>query len=228
MAKLSATSKSIATINRRADLILNLYGENSEEYNMYKAQMQRYEVTINQKTGAVHIRDNRANRKEFRRLNAWSKRVKRTPAAVEKRRAAKKNAAYQQAADDYYEETGETLDRATFNNWLSTFDDFFAACYELATMQGLSGNDALEVAGDLYDNPSYFEDIYNQFENAGAFEEFAGDKTTYDEQAFENQYGINPVTGERIDDNAAGFTYYGTDPETGEPITNPDFYDFDF
>lgn len=224
MAK-TKTGNAIATINRRADLIAKLYGENSEEYNMYKAQMQRYEVRIDEKTGRVHIRDNKANRGEYRRLTAWSKRIKRTPAAVEKRRAEKKKQAYEDAADEYYDETGGILDRDTFNNWLNTFSEFFEACYELATMQGYSGQEALDEAGNLYDNSTYFNDVWNSFYNAGAFDEFKDARDSYNEQAFENQYGINPLTGERREDTTAGYTFYGVDPETGEVIENPDFYD---
>lgn len=205
--KTTKTSKAIAAINRRADTIRKLYGANSEEYAEFTARMSRYDLTFSDKTGAVHIRDTAGNRANYRQLNAWARQIKKTPYAVEKRKADKKAAQYRAAVDDYEDETGgdRFLDRSTWEKWLSTFNDYFASCYELATMSGASGADAFEYADHLYNSPDDYAQEWNAFYLAGAFDEFRDAAETYQNDAFYQQYGI--------------------DPETGEPIVNPDFMD---
>lgn len=202
---LSKTGKAIATINRRADLILNLYGYDSEEYDLIRAQMSQYDTTINEKTGAVHIRNTAENRKEYRQLNAWSKRIKKRPVSVEKRRAAKKRTDQYDAKTEYQNETGRTLDDKTYHNWLATFNDYFSSCYELATMLGYGGDDALIQAEVLFNDKEYYNSVWNDFYRVGAFDDFKELAADYDADAFYNKYGV--------------------DIETGETITNPDFFD---
>lgn len=207
----SKTSKAIDIINRRADSIKKLFGEYSEEYDLIKAQMSRFDISINEKTGTVHIRNTKQNRTMYRQLNAMARRIKKTPITVVKRKAEKKKAAYEKARREYedaYTESGEPLngklDQKTYNNWLATFEDYFASCYDLASMMGYASNEALEVADALYDDKQFYDDTWNQFYMAGAFDEFKDAAQTYDEQAFYNKFGL--------------------DPETGEPIINADFF----
>lgn len=209
MAKRTKTSSAISAINRRAKLIYNLYGEGSEEYQLYTAKMVSYDIRINN-DGVVQIRDTKANRRNYRKLNAWARQIKKRPAAVEKRNAARRDKQYREFADDMENdmetdagENGGVLDRATYEKWLSTFSDYFASCYDLATREGYEGNDALERADVLYWNDEEYNNVWNNFYSAGAFADFMNAEKEYH--------------------NAAWYQKYTLDPETGTPIRNPDF-----
>lgn len=207
MAK-TKTSSAIAVINRRAKLIYKLYGENSEEYQLFTAKMVSYDIRID-KNGVVQIRDTKANRRDYRKINAWSRQIKKTPAVVEKRKADKRNAQYKAFKDEYEDETGgdtyggNFLDRDTYEKWLSTFSDYFASCYALATREGYEGADAMERADQLYWNDEEYTDVWNAFYSAGAFAEFMDAEKTYHDAAWYQKYTL--------------------DPETGAPVRNPDF-----
>lgn len=206
MARLK-TSNAIATINRRAKLIYNLYGEGSEEYQLYTAKMVSYDIRINNE-GVVQIRDTKQNRRDYRKLNAWARQIKKRPAAVVKRDAARRDKQYRDFVDDMETDTGgeyggNFLDRATYEKWLSTFSDYFASCYALATREGYEGRDAMERADQLYWNDEEYTDVWNAFYSAGAFVEFMNAEKEYHD--------------------AAWFQKYALDPETGQPIRNPDF-----
>ena len=209
MAKRTKTSSAISAINRRAKLIYNLYGEGSEEYQLYTAKMVSYDIRINN-DGVVQIRDTKANRRNYRKLNAWARQIKKRPAAVEKRNAARRDKQYREFADDMENdmetdagENGGVLDRATYEKWLSTFSDYFASCYDLATREGYEGNDALERADVLYWNDEEYNNVWNNFYSAGAFADFMNAEKEYH--------------------NAAWYQKYTLDPETGTPIRKPDF-----
>lgn len=205
MAKRTKTSNAIAAINRRAKLIYNLYGEGSEEYQLFTAKMVSYDIRIDN-SGVVQIRDTKLNRREYRKLNAWARQVKKRPAAVVKRDAARRDKQYRDFVDDMETDAGENsgiLDRATYEKWLSTFADYFASCYALATREGYEGNAALERADVLYWNEEEYNNVWNSFYSAGAFAEF--------------------MTAEKEYHNAAWYQKYSLDPETGQPIRNPDF-----
>ena len=207
MAKRTKTSSAISAINRRAKLIYNLYGEGSEEYQLFTAKMVSYDIRINA-DGVVQIRDTKANRRNYRKLNAWARQIKKRPAAVEKRNAARRDKQYRDFVDDMETDTGETggvLDRATYEKWLSTFSDYFASCYDLATREGYEGNDALERADVLYWNEEEYNNVWNNFYSAGAFADFMNAEKEYH--------------------NAAWYQKYTLDPETGTPVRNPDFMD---
>lgn len=203
--KLSVTSKSIAAINRRANLIYKLYGESSAEYQLYTAKMVSYDIRVN-KDGVVQIRDTKANRQSYRKINAWARNIKKTPAAVVKRDAARRDRQYQEFIDDMENDSdygGNFLDRATYEKWLSTFSDYFASCYALATREGYEGRDAMERADQLYWNDEEYTDVWNAFYSAGAFIDYMNAAQEYHDNAWYQQYGL--------------------DPETGAPIRNPDF-----
>lgn len=205
--KRTATARAIDVINRRAKLIYNLYGENSAEYQLFSAKMVSYDIRID-KNGVAQIRNTKANRRDYRKINAWSKQIKRTPAAVEKRKAAKREKQYQDfvndVADDYESEYGGNfLDRPTYEKWLSTFSDYFASCYDLATREGYEGHDAMERADILYWNEEEYADVWNAFYSAGAFAEFMDKEKEYHDAAWYQKYTL--------------------DPETGKPVRNPDF-----
>lgn len=206
--KKTATARAIDVINRRAKLIYNLYGENSAEYQLFSAKMVSYDIRID-KNGVAQIRNTKANRRDYRKINAWSKQIKKTPAAVERRKAAKRNARYQAFAEEVEDDTsgteygGEFLDRATYEKWLSTFSDYFASCYALATREGYEGNEAMERADVLYWNEEEYADVWNAFYSAGAFADFMNAEKEYR--------------------NVAWYQKYTLDPETGKPVRNPDF-----
>lgn len=200
--KKTATARAIDVINRRAKLLYNLYGENAAEYQLFTAKMVSYDIRIDN-SGIVQIRNTKANRRDYRKINAWSKRIKKTPAAVEKRKAAKRNAQYQAFAEEVEEDTSNFLDRATYEKWLSTFSDYFASCYALATREGYVGHDAMKRADQLYWNDEEYTDVWNAFYSAGAFADF--------------------MTAEKEYHDAAWYQKYTLDPETGQPIRNPDF-----
>lgn len=203
--RVSVTSKSISAINRRANLIYKLYGENSAEYQLFTAKMVSYDIRVNS-AGVVQIRDTKANRQSYRKINAWARDIKKTPAAVVKRDAERRNSQYQEFIDDMEndgEYGGNFLDRSTYEKWLSTFSDYFASCYALATHEGYAGPVALERADQLYWNDEEYTDAWNAFYSAGAFADYMNAAQEYHDNTWYQRYGL--------------------DPDTGEPVRNPDF-----
>lgn len=200
--RVSVTSRSIAAINRRANLIYKLYGENSAEYQLFTAKMISYDIRVNS-AGVVQIRDTKANRQSYRKINTWARDIKKTPAAVVKRDAERRNRQYQEFIDDMENNGGNFLDRSTYEKWLSTFSDYFASCYALATHEGYEGRDAMERADQLYWNDEEYTDLLNAFYSEGEFADYMNAEHEYHDNAWYQQYGL--------------------DPETGEPIRNPDF-----
>lgn len=210
--KQTKTSKAIAAINRRADSLRKLYGENSAEYGEFTARMSQYDLSFNEKTGTIHIRDTKENRAAYRQLNAWAREIRKTPIQVEQRKAAKKDAE-RRANDAFFGDTDyssndDIANREVYNKWLETFSDFFESCYELAGLEGYDGEDALERALQLDDDREEYTRVWNGFYYSGVFKEYEESRADYNEQAAE-QYAPQ------------------IDPETGEIISNPDLHYLD-
>lgn len=211
--KQTKTSKAIAAINRRADSLRKLYGENSAEYGEFTARMSQYDLSFNEKTGSIHIRDTKENRAAYRQLNAWARQIRRTPIQVEQRKAAKKDAE-RRADETFFDDTDYTsnddiANRDVYNKWLETFDDYFDSCYELAGLEGYDGEARLERAKVLDDYNDEYTRVWNGFYFSGVFKEYEQARADYNEQAEAQRTNVE------------------IDEDSGEALTNPDFYYLD-
>lgn len=211
--KQTKTSKAIAAINRRADSLRKLYGENSAEYGEFTARMSQYDLSFNEKTGSIHIRDTKENRAAYRQLNAWAREIRKTPIQIEQRKAAKKDAE-RRANDEFFGDTDytdndEIANREVYNKWLETCNDYFDSCYELAGLEGYDGEARLERAKVLDDYSDEYARVWNGFYKSGVFKEYEQNRQDYNAQADAQRTNVE------IDD------------ESGEALTNPDFYYLD-
>ena len=187
--------QAIDIINRRAATMQRLLGAHSDEYELFSTDMTSYDIYTNSK-GQLQIRNTAENRKDYRRLTAWAKRIQKTPVQVIQRQAAKKQQEYQEYVDNA-DESG-VLDYDTYNRWLSDFKDYFESCYDLATRIGYHGKAAYYYADNLYNDRESYNNTWNYFYKRGAFDEY---KSTYEQQQFEQAYNIDSTTGELVDKN---------------------------
>lgn len=187
--------QAIDVINRRATTMQKLLGAHSDEFELFSTDMGNYDIYTNSK-GQLQIRNTAENRKDYRRLTAWAKRIQKTPVQVIQRRAAKKQQEYQEYVDSVDE--SDILDYDTYNRWLRDFKDYFESCYDLATRNGYSGKDAYDFADELYNDRDRYIQNWNYFYRTGAFDEYT---SKYEQQQFNQSYNIDPTTGEPVDKN---------------------------
>ena len=189
--------QAIDIINRRAATMQRLLGTHSDEFDLFSIDMGNYDIYTNSK-GQLQIRNTAENRKDYRRLTAWAKRIQKTPVQVIQRQATKKYQDYQ----DYVESADESdiLDYDTYNQWLKDFKDYNESCYDLANRELPDGElwEIIELARYLLANRDKYVELWNKFYMRGDFEKY---KQAYEQQQFEQAYNIDSTTGEPIDKN---------------------------
>ena len=176
--------KAIEIINRRVKTIAKLFGTHSPEYEIitnFIADFDFYESG-----GVFKIRNTKANRAEYRRLIPAAKRIQKTHVKVLERKAQKQ---WQQArAEDIddsenfddFDDFGDTeiTDLATYNKWLSTFENYFESCYELAVLEGYSRQPAYDRAEQLYNDKNAYNNTWNYFYKRGEFDDWKNKEET--------------------------------------------------
>lgn len=189
--------QAIDIINRRASTMQRLLGAHSDEFDLFSIDMGNYDIYTNSK-GQLQIRNTAENRKDYRRLTAWAKRIQKTPVQVIQRQAAKKHQEYQEYVDNADE--SDILDYDTYNQWLKDFKDYSESCYDLANRELPDGElwEIIELARYLLANRDKYVELWNKFYIRGDFEKY---KQAYEQQQFEQVYNIDPTTGEPIDKN---------------------------
>lgn len=189
--------QAIDIINRRAATMQRLLGAHSDEFELFSTDMMNYNIYTNSK-GQLQIRNTAENRKDYRRLTAWAKRIQKTPVQVIQRKAAKKYQEYQ----DYAESVDESdiLDYDTYNQWLKDFNDYNESCYDLANRELPDGElwEIIKLARYLLAHRDEYVELWNKFYLRGDFEKY---KQAYEQQQFEQAYNIDSTTGEPVDKN---------------------------
>lgn len=201
---LSITERNIKAINRRLNTVGKLFGTHSPEYEQITNKLGQYDIYTN-KQGMLQLRNNAANRQNYRQLSAWSREIKKTPSSVLKRKAEKQAEEIRERQDrEEYDNGSRFADLATYNNWYSQFDDLFDACYELALLDAETGvidmYEVAERAQYLAINYGEYVQSWNHHYYNGAFDEY---------KTVESEY-INRE--------------YNVDSDSGEMLINPDFF----
>ena len=170
--------QAIEVINRRAETLSKLFGAHSNEFEQFSTDMANYDIYTNNK-GILQIRNTAENRKSYRQLTAFAKRVQKTNVKVLKRKAKKQREEWEQE----------------FQEWLKQFDNYFESCYALAVLDGYSGKAAYDYADFLYNDADAYTTEWNFYYDHGEFDSL---KAKYEEQQFYRENVIDPETGEVI------------------------------
>lgn len=190
--------QAIEIINRRAASLQKMYGAHNEVFEQWSTQLTNYDIYMNSK-GQLQVKNTAENRKQYRQLTAFAKRIQKTPIQVEQRKAAKywKEVQEQMQQENEFFDENDIIDMEAYNKWLGTFKDYFEACYELAVMNGaVESYEKYELADQFYNNRDLFVDSWNYFYKQGAFDEYT---SKYEEQQFRQQYDVDEITGEAIE-----------------------------
>jgi hypothetical protein len=189
--------QAIDIINRRAATMQRLLGAHSDEFELFSTDMTNYDIYTNSK-GQLQIRNTAENRKDYRRLTAWAKRIQKMPVQVIQRQAAKKYQDYQEYAESADE--SDILDYDTYNQWLKDFNDYNESCYDLASRELPDGElwEIIELARKLLSNRDEYVKLWNKFYKNGDFDKY---KKMYEEQQFYQSHTIDPITGEVTEKN---------------------------
>lgn len=189
--------QAIDIINRRAATMQKLLGAHSDEFELFSTDMTNYDIYTNSK-GQLQIRNTAENRKDYRRLTAWAKRIQKTPVQVIQRQAAKKYQDYQEYTENANE--NDIMDYDTYNQWLKDFNDYNESCYDLASRELPDGEtwEIVELARHLLTNRDEYVELWNKFYKRGDFEKY---KQAYEQQQFNQAYNVDTTTGEPVDKN---------------------------
>lgn len=189
--------QAIDIINRRAATMQKLLGAHSDEFELFSTDMGNYDIYTNSK-GQLQIRNTAENRKDYRRLTAWAKRIQKTPVQVIQRQAKKKYQDYQEYTENANE--NDIMDYNTYNQWLKDFKDYNESCYDLANRELPDGEtwEIIELARHLLANRDEYVELWNKFYKRGDFEKY---KQAYEQQQFNQAYNIDTATGEPVDKN---------------------------
>lgn len=187
--------QAIEIINRRAASLQKMYGAHNEVFEQWSTQLTNYDIYMNNK-GQLQIKNTAENRKQYRQLTAFAKRIQKTPIQVEQRKARKywREVSEQMQQESEFFDENDIIDIETYNKWLGTFKDYFEACYELAVMNGaIESYEKYELADQFYNNRDLFVDSWYYLYKQGAFDEYA---TKYESEQFSQQFDINEFTGD--------------------------------
>lgn len=189
--------QAIDIINRRAATMQKLLGAHSDEFELFSTDMTNYDIYTNSK-GQLQIRNTAENRKDYRRLTTWAKRIQKTPVQVIQRQAAKKYQDYQEYTENANE--NDIMDYDTYNQWLKDFNDYNESCYDLASRELPDGEtwEIVELARHLLTNRDEYVELWNKFYKRGDFEKY---KQAYEQQQFYQSHNIDPESGEVTDKN---------------------------
>lgn len=184
----------IKIINRRAATLAKLFGVHSDIYEAFTTQLT--EFNFYEKNGVFQLENSAANRKFYRQLVPWAKRIQKTPYAVLKRKSDKLKKSIMEDKeffDGVFED--DIIDLDTYYKWLSHHKDYFDSCYTLANMEGYHSMEAYHRAEELYNDRNDYVHTWNTFYEYGKFDEF---KKNYERDVTEQLFDIDEETGEAI------------------------------
>lgn len=191
----SLTAKlAIDIINRRAATILKLFGEYSPEYKEMLDLISDFDFRFN-KDGAIQLSNNKINRKLYRKLIPWAKRIQKKHVKVLERQAKKRREEWQKFVDDETPENAEPVfdDFGAYMKWYEQFDTHYESCYNIAAMEGYDGKDRYIRADQLNADYEEYVDAWNNLYKHG---KFAAYMEQYEQSTEEEQYTVDETTGE--------------------------------
>lgn len=188
--------QAIEVINRRAETLSKLFGAHSNEFEQFSTDMANYDIYTNNK-GILQIRNTAENRKSYRQLTAFAKRVQKTNVKVLERKAKKQREEWEREfqGESTYSQDDMIRDYNVYQEWLKQFDNYFESCYALAVLDGYSGKAAYDYADFLYNDADAYTTEWNFYYDHGEFDSL---KAKYEEQQFYRENVIDPETGEVI------------------------------
>ena len=188
--------QAIEVINRRAETLSKLFGAHSNEFEQFSTDMANYDIYTNNK-GILQIRNTAENRKSYRQLTAFAKRVQKTNVKVLERKEKKQREEWEQEfqGESTYSQDDMIRDYNVYQEWLKQFDNYFESCYALAVLDGYSGKAAYDYADFLYNDADAYTTEWNFYYDHGEFDSL---KAKYEEQQFYRENVIDPETGEVI------------------------------
>jgi Rad3-related DNA helicase len=184
----------INIINRRAATILKLFGEYSPEYKEMLDLISDFDFRFN-KDGAIQLSNNKINRKLYRKLVPWAKRIQKKHVKVLERQAKKRREEWQKFVDDETPENAEPVfdDFDTYMKWYEQFDTHYESCYAIASMEGYDGKDLYIRADQLNADYNAYVDAWNNLYKHGSFSAYM---EQYEKSTDEEQYKVDELTGE--------------------------------
>lgn len=188
--------QAIEVINRRAETLSKLFGAHSNEFEQFSTDMANYDIYTNNK-GILQVRNTAENRKNYRQLAAFAKRVQKTNVKVLERKAKKQREEWEKEFEgkSTYSQDDMIRDYNVYQEWLKLFRDYFDSCYTLAVLDGYSGKAAYEYAKFLYNDADAYTTEWNYYYDHGEFDSL---KSKYEEEQFYRENVIDPDTGEVI------------------------------
>ena len=189
-----AAKIAINIINRRAATILKLFGEYSPEYKEMLDLISDFDFRFN-KDGAIQLSNNKINRKLYRKLIPWAKRIQKKHVKVLERQAKKRREEWQKFVDDETPEDAEQVfdDFETYMKWYEQFDNHYESCYAIAAMEGYDGKDLYIRADQLNADYDEYVDAWNNLYKHGSFSAYM---EQYEKSTDEEQYKVDELTGE--------------------------------
>lgn len=209
---LSKTAKNIQTINRRIAYIGKNFGIHSVEYeDITNKALGNLDFTVG-KDGIYKIRNTAENRKQHQFIRAQAYKIRSKPIQVLQRQAKKRKAQYKL----YTERTNDDITYNEYIKFSNLCDSLYTECYALAETAADAGiidsqpSDIQRMAVYLIRTSEARQPLFDELNSMG-----------YKRRLYENA-GIdyNDIPVDDYTDNE--YTY---DEETGELITNPNFYD---
>lgn len=184
----------INIINRRAAAILKLFGEYSPEYKEMLDLISDFDFRFN-KDGAIQLSNNKVNRKLYRKLIPWAKRIQKKHVKVLERQAKKRREEWQKFVDDETPENAAPVfdDFETYMKWYEQFDTHYESCYAIAAMEGYDGKDLYIRADQLNADYDEYADAWNNLYKHGAFSAYM---QQYEDSTNEEQYKVDELTGD--------------------------------
>ena len=188
--------QAINVINRRAETLSKLFGAHSNEFEQFSTDMANYDIYTNNK-GILQIRNTAENRKNYRQLSAFAKRVQKTNVKVLERKAKKQHEEWKKEfeGESTYSQDDVIRDYNVYQEWLKQFDNYFESCYALAVLDGYGGKSAYDYADFLYNDVDAYTTEWNYYYDHGEFDSL---KSKYEEEQFYRENAIDPETGEVI------------------------------
>ena len=104
------------------------------------------------------------------------------------------------ADDDFFYDSNEDtqdsrnfINREVYDSWIKQFIDYWYSCYDLAGMEGYSGDAKQERADQLNADDNLYAEVWNAFYKKGAFSAYETKVKEYNQQETQQEYDIDEV-----------------------------------
>lgn len=191
-----ATKKAIEKINRRADTLARIYGKHSIEYENFTTRMAELvnsaDDIFTTKSGMLHIRNTKSARENYRQITAFSKSATKTPVSVLKRKKKSDDDFFYDSTEDM-QDSRHFINKEVYDSWIKQFIDYWYSCYDLAGMEGYTGDAKQNRADELNENEDLYTEVWNAFYKKGAFSAYETKVNEYNQQETQQEYDIDEV-----------------------------------